>query len=130
MKIPKRGVLVIIGVMALVGGGYLVLGAGQGATERFDTEGEVHSTPGTLIFSYGLPGSVLFVLFLWNIVGGDAVRSTLLLAPLLAYGLVHNGLRFPWFWLAVCVIYYCASTARPDDAQSPRSSSVAHSGPA
>jgi len=28
MKIPKRGVLIIIGVMALVGGGYLVLGAG------------------------------------------------------------------------------------------------------
>jgi hypothetical protein len=64
-----------------------------------------------LIFSYGVPGTVLFTAFLVGMVRHDALKSGLLLTPLLTYGLVHNGLRFPWFWLCLCVIYYCSLAA-------------------
>lgn len=107
--------------------GYVVLGAGEGLSERFDRPGEVHSTPGTLLFSYGVPGTVLFTAFLVGMVRHDALKSGLLLTPLLTYGLVHNGLRFPWFWLCLCVIYYCsfaAASAEPARAAGTRARST------
>jgi hypothetical protein len=103
---------------------HLILGAGEGAAERFytsrrgDTEdgtnggAEVHSTLGVVLFAYGIPGTALFLLFLWRVVRADPAHALTLVVPLLAYGLAHNGLRFSFFWFCLAVVY---CTARVGD---------------
>ncbi len=80
---------------------YLLFGAGEGAFNRFDSflDGEIHSSLGTLIFAYGVPGSILFSLFLANVLSRSGGYTWLLLIPALSYGLTHQGLRFTMFWI-------------------------------
>ena len=44
---------------------YLIFGMGQGAHQRFGTKLEIHSSWFGLVFYYGIPGTVLFGLFLY-----------------------------------------------------------------
>ncbi|MDH3744186.1 MAG: hypothetical protein OES47_03680 [Acidobacteriota bacterium] len=79
---------------------YLILGAGEGGLDRVESqfEGELHSTVGTLLFSYGVAGTFLFFSFLFSLIGR---RPTIYLyvAPVFLYGLTHQGLRFTHFWI-------------------------------
>lgn len=80
---------------------HLVFGAGEGNVERF-TElgyGEIHSSFGTVLFSYGILGISLLISFMWNVVRRAPLRMALLLIPPLAYTAAHNGLRFTMLWL-------------------------------
>jgi hypothetical protein len=96
---------------------YLVLGAGEGANEpRFGVRAEVHSTVGTLLFSYGIPGTLLFAWFFRNLIRADVKTSLLLLLPLFVYGIAHNGLRFSPFWICLCTTYYIFGTRLPPEA--------------
>lgn len=81
--------------------GYLLFGAGEGAFERFDSflDGEIHSSFGTLVFSYGFVGAALFVVFLLAVFRRCDRGAWLLVMPALAYGLTHQGLRFAMFWV-------------------------------
>jgi hypothetical protein len=83
-----------------------IFGAGEGATERFDGGLEIHSTLGTLLFSYGFIGIYLFILLLRNVMYGFNFYSFLILAAPLVYGVSHNGLRFTYFWLFLVFIYW------------------------
>lgn len=74
----------------------LIWGFGEGAFERFDSDIELHSYFGTLLFSYGVIGSVLFLWFLRSAVPGW--RSFTFLIPLFIYNLTHNGGRSLMFW--------------------------------
>jgi len=80
---------------------YLFFGAGQGMDERFDNINgyEVHSSFAGVLFYYGFFGSVLFFLFLWNLF--KIKINLLLLMPLFIYGLFTQGLRSPYFWIAL-----------------------------
>ncbi len=82
------------------------LGAGEGDGTRFDSalEGEIHSTFATVAFSYGIPGAVLFGLFLLGLVRRLDTRGLLLLVPAAFYGLTHNGLRFTIAWILLAVV--------------------------
>jgi hypothetical protein len=99
---------------------HLILGAGEGGAERFstsrnrdtDTGAEVHSTLGIVLFAYGIPGTALFLLFLWRLVRPDPAHVLTLIVPLLVYGLAHNGLRFSVLWFCLAVVY---CTARMGD---------------
>ena len=83
---------------------YLVFGAGEGGFTRFSDIGmEIHSSFGTLLFSYGAVGVILFVLFMWRIVQGASLRMTLVLVPPLSYAAAHQGLRFTTFWVMLAV---------------------------
>lgn len=85
---------------------YLVFGAGEGAYNRFDTyidKHEMHSSIGTIIFSYGIPGSVLFVVFVLSLVRGLNWQYVVYMLPLFAYGVTHMGLRFTYFWIALAM---------------------------
>lgn len=74
----------------------LVWGVGEGAFERFDEDIELHSYPGTLLFSYGVIGVVLF---LWFLIAAVPDRWCLLyLMPMLVYNLTHNGGRSLMLW--------------------------------
>jgi hypothetical protein len=99
---------------------HLLLGAGEGAESRFGETIELHSTPGTLLFSYGIIGAALFVVAILQPFrlrrGGFAVRPFLLLVPVFVFGLFHHTLRMRFFWLCfaltlVVVRHYRARAA-------------------
>lgn len=83
---------------------YLVFGAGEGGYNRFDTfieNHEIHSSFGTIVFSYGIPGSVLFILFVYSLLKKLPWYYVVYSLPLFAYGVTHMGLRFTIFWIAL-----------------------------
>lgn len=93
--------------------GHIVLGAGEGKRERFadpTREIEIHSTFGTLLFSYGILGITLFFAFVWRLTRTVAFDRYVYLAPALAYGVTHNGLRFSFFWFMVAMLLSFAIT--------------------
>lgn len=89
---------------------YIVLGAGEGAWERFRdsdsvrSEYETHSTYATLLFSYGIVGSVIFACMLGMIFRSAAWREWALLASVGFYGLTHQGLRTTLLWVFFAVV--------------------------
>lgn len=87
---------------------YLLLGAGEGGLSRFDETAhvkrmEIHSSAGTVLFSYGIIGSILFVLFVWRIVRRAAWGPILMLVPPLLYTIAHQGLRFTMLWVLLAI---------------------------
>jgi hypothetical protein len=83
---------------------YAVLGAGEGALERFNTSVEIHSTYGTLLFSYGVPGLTLFVLYIVGVKRCCDWRLFIWCLPALAYGVTHQGLRTTEFWILLALL--------------------------
>jgi len=101
---------------------HVVLGAAEGNMDRWIGTSmlggaEIHSSIGTLIFCYGIPGVTLFVLFLWRLMRGVQLRLALVLFPALLYSAAHQGLRFTMLWVLFAL--YCALKDVP--AQPPRS---------
>jgi type IV secretory pathway VirB3-like protein len=84
---------------------YMILGAGEGATWRFDEHHELHSSFGVMLFGYGVLGLTAFLAFLFSVMraGGVGGRGLLMIPPLL-YGFTHQGLRTTHFWLLAAVI--------------------------
>jgi hypothetical protein len=88
---------------------YWVLGAGEGGYIRFaDTtviqSHELHSSAGTVFFCYGIAGTLLFLLFVFQVVRVGDVKQVLLTLPVAAYGLSHQGLRVTLFWVFLALI--------------------------
>lgn len=85
---------------------YTLLGAGEGDLERFvyDRNNEIHSTFGTLLFSYGVIGVTLFTGFLWQVARHLRRDQYVYLAAVLLYSLTHNGLRFTYGWIVLAVL--------------------------
>lgn len=86
---------------------HLLFGAGEGAVHRHTStlSGELHSSWGTLLFSYGLVGSVLFAAFVASALRAAGWSSALIFVPIFLYGLTHQGLRFSVAWIALGVAY-------------------------
>ncbi|HIB77794.1 MAG TPA: hypothetical protein EYO58_09320 [Flavobacteriales bacterium] len=86
---------------------YYFLGAGEGDPHRFGSilEGELHSSWGTLLFSYGLVGFGLYLGMIYQIVRFGGWRWLLPLAPVSIYGLSHQGFRFTQYWLLVAFMF-------------------------
>ncbi len=82
---------------------HLVVGAGEGGLARFPTEAlgthELHSSIGTLLFSYGVVGTLLFSVFVLRLLPGMTFLSSMLLVPAGLYGLTHQALRFSLLWI-------------------------------
>ena len=83
-------------------------GAGEGGYKRFkDTtligSHELHSSAGTIFFSYGIIGTLLFGVFSWRVIRGGSLRYVLMLLPAAAYGLTHQGLRFTLLWVLLAM---------------------------
>jgi hypothetical protein len=101
---------------------YLLAGAGEGAYDRFaggNPGNEMHSTFGTVLFSYGVPGIVLFLIMLWVIFRRAPVRSLVYFAPVCLYGLTHQGLRASLLWVFLAMVF-CLSRSELDAARSLR----------
>jgi len=78
---------------------YLVLGAGEGNTRSRVGSGEIHSTFGSILFSYGLVGLSLFMLIIFTMIHRQKFYTYYpVLFPFL-YGFVHNGTRSTFLWI-------------------------------
>lgn len=84
---------------------YLILGAGEGTIrQRFDKDNEIHSTVGTVIFSYGLIGTFLAGSFLLKFLRSHKISFLTFQVPLLLYGITHMGLRSKLCWMIVILV--------------------------
>jgi hypothetical protein len=95
---------------------YLLLGAGEGAYERFRSDlyaSEIHSSFGTLLFCYGVVGAGCFAAALFFLCRRDG-RAALYLLPAFVHGTAHHGVRFAFFW-AMLAFVCCTALGPPPD---------------
>ncbi len=92
---------------------YLLAGAGEGAYTRFRSDlfgTELHSSYGTLLFCYGIPGLGLFFAGLLLMARSDWTSALYMLPPFV-YGSAHHGFRFAFFWMTLGFLC-CTALAR------------------
>lgn len=82
---------------------YIIFGSGEGYLERFDTNIELHSLFGTLLFSYGIFGLIFFMFILIFIVVKLPFKSYYLLIGPLLYTVTHQGLRETMLWILIAL---------------------------
>lgn len=83
---------------------YLFAGAGEGYQLRFHhNKLEIHSSAANLVFSYGIVGTILLLIFLRLLSVAAGARLTLLMIPALSYSLFHQGMRARPFWILLAV---------------------------
>src|SRR5699024_4236800 len=82
---------------------YLLFGAGEGYSARIGGGIELHSLPGTVLFSYGIIGATIFIFLMIRIIFLMKFHVLLLLGVFL-YNLSHNGLRFTILWVVIAII--------------------------
>lgn len=88
---------------------YLFFGAGEGYYTRFKEFGgnpiELHSGLGTILFSYGIMGFILFCTFVGTIFQRAPFIFWVMLAAIMAYGVTHQHVRFTGFWVFMGLVY-------------------------
>jgi len=87
-----------------------IFGAGESGRDRFDPRHrqEIHSSAGTILFSYGLFG--LFVYLYWHayaLFRGGIICFLILMLPFI-YSLAHQGLRTTVFWILLATVMIAA----------------------
>jgi hypothetical protein len=96
---------------------YILIGAGEGDVMRFTDDpkkaNEIHSSFGTVVFSYGIVGTFLFGLFFFRLLDGAQPRAILLLGPVLLYAIAHQGLRFTMLWIVLALFGAIKTRAGP-----------------
>ena len=89
---------------------FIIFGAGEAYRERFypyDVN-EIHSSFGTLLFSYGLMGISLFLGLLVVISYRAGLVCAIVLSGIAAYSFTHMGLRTTSFWILLVLMLYSA----------------------
>lgn len=88
---------------------YLIFGAGEGDYRRVRLDGigkhEIHSSYGTVLFCYGVIGSLLFGSVFWELFRIGGQRIIIYLLPVAAYSFTHNGLRFRILWVFLALLF-------------------------
>ena len=88
---------------------YLIFGAGEGIAYRLlkkgDNFNELHSTWGTLLFSYGIAGFTSFMMMLAILFRSAPWRHLWYFLPIALYGLTHQGLRFSMLWVFFGLVF-------------------------
>ena len=89
---------------------YAVLGAGEGEVKRFEgllssAGAEMHSTFGTVLFSYGVIGLLLYGgAWLLVVSAGPGLAFKICAMTPVIYGITHNGLRFSAAMVAMLML--------------------------
>jgi len=83
---------------------YLFFGAGEGNTRSRFGYGEIHSTFGVILFSYGIIGLGTFLLIVQNIIRKQKLYDYYPIIFCLLYGLVHNGIRHTYLWMIFGIV--------------------------
>ena len=87
---------------------YLLIGAGEGGEKRFTKafhQREIHSGFGTILFSYGILGIILFLNFVYKVIKSKLWINLTVIAPVLIYNFFHQGFREPLFWIILAFVY-------------------------
>lgn len=87
---------------------YILMGAGEGGFARFEDSPknlEIHSGLGTVLFSYGICGFLLFCGILYYVTKNNYWYVAFLVFVLMLFGLVHQNVRSTHFWLFLGVAY-------------------------
>jgi len=88
---------------------YLLFGAGEGSYKRFESilPGELHSGLGTIFFSYGLVGFILFLKVLYGLFKPLHKNYSYILytLPVFFYSLAHQSFRWPLFWMLMAIVF-------------------------
>ena len=87
---------------------YLLFGAGEGAFQRFRTwasSNELHSGLATILFSYGVLGSLFFGLFLFRIFWPQPIVMWMIFGFILMFSVTHQAFRFTHFWAMLGIAY-------------------------
>lgn len=86
---------------------YTIFGAAEGERSRFGegNKHEIHSTLGTLLFSYGIVGLLGFLAFLFMALKRSDFVGALAIAGPLVYSLAHHGLRNTVFWILIMLVF-------------------------
>lgn len=96
---------------------YLVLGAGEGDVVRFERPGEtareLHSSFAGLWFAYGFVGLGLFGTFAFRVLRRSTLRDAVMLVPVVAYTVAHNGLRATMFWVVIAAFVVLQQVPNP-----------------
>jgi hypothetical protein len=107
---------------------YLILGAGEGAHWRFSafqinarqTDIEMHSTLGTMLFAYGIVGLTLFLSLLALVFWRAPLAHALYSLPIWMYGITHQGLRDTMLWVFLGLVFGLAHYGRSSAEQGAR----------
>ncbi len=85
---------------------YVLLGAGEGAYERFNPvhPNEIHSGLATIVFSYGIAGTAFFAFFLLSILNRQPWYYVFLFGCVFLYSLPHQNIRFTHFWVYLGIL--------------------------
>ena len=71
-----------------------LLGGGEGAVWRWESsmrnKTEIHSSWGTILFSYGIPGVILMAVFFWRLVPRLGLASLIPFGAVFLYGITHS----------------------------------------
>jgi len=92
---------------------FLLFGAGEGLFERFNSQlagVEIHSTYGSLLFSYGIIGALFFALFLIRVFRENFLSNLYVLLGFSLYGLTHNGIRNTLLWILFTLLIFTSSS--------------------
>ena len=85
---------------------YLLFGAGEGPSERFNEDIELHSVFANIFFSYGIIGMALFISAFASFTKNISKEVIVLALALALFGAVHMSLRVPLFWITSLFIIY------------------------
>ena len=100
---------------------HLIFGAGEGAAWRFAKFAgpvlEIHSTLGTVLFSYGIVGFSLFLALLIVVFRRGPLAYMLYSLPLWTYGMTHQGLRTTMLWIFLALAFGMAQYVRSPSPQ-------------
>ena len=91
---------------------YWLFGAGEGMYSRFNSRVELHSTLGNIQVSYGMIGTILFIILILLALKKDHYRSWYILFFIMMYGLTHNGIRNSLLWILLALISCNSSSIR------------------
>lgn len=94
----------------------VLYGAGDGLFTRFKSyhQLEMHSGFGTVLFSYGFLGFILFAIFMRTVLSKALFMNLLLLTPVFLYNLSHQGFRDSLFWMLLASVYFVTETSTED----------------
>jgi len=88
---------------------YLLFGAGEGSNKRFESilPGELHSGVGSIFFSYGLVGFILFLKVLYGLFKPLHKNCSYVLytLPVFIISLAHQSFRWPLFWMLMAIVF-------------------------
>lgn len=82
-----------------------ILGAGEGLMVQRFGRGEIHSTLMAFFFNYGILSLFFLILLFLFLIRKPTLISLAVLLSIHFYGLSHNGIRQPIFWLLHVIVY-------------------------